>query len=92
MHEKQIEWTDYMRYRAALRGFDLARIEDVVRYSNERYLDNATGRLAAVAKDGAFLVLVAYEIESDLIRPITVHVVTRKQISSRIKSGRFTNE
>ncbi len=29
----EIAWTDYFRYRAARRGFDLARIEEIVKHS-----------------------------------------------------------
>ena len=48
--ETKVIWTDYMVYRASMRGFDLARIEDIVRYSDERYAGNATGRLVVVGK------------------------------------------
>jgi len=92
MDDARMEWTDYMRYRAALRHFDLAQIEAVVRYSNERYVDNATGRLIAVGTHGSQLIMVPYEIEYDTIRPITVHVTTRRQIDARIESGRLTYE
>jgi len=37
--KRAIVWTDYMKYRANLRGFDLAKIEDILRYSTERYFD-----------------------------------------------------
>ncbi|MFO7976210.1 MAG: hypothetical protein R6V12_16425 [Candidatus Hydrogenedentota bacterium] len=88
----RILWTDYLRYRAKLRGFELARIEEVVRYSMERYVDNATGRLVAIGKDAQRWVMVPYEMEEDIIRPVTVHTTTRKQIKARISSGRFTHE
>lgn len=91
-NEKHIVWTDYLRYRADLRGFTLARIEEIVRYSEERYVDNATGRLAAVGKQGLQLLLVPYEIEANMIHPVTVHATTRAQIEARIKSGRFSYE
>ena len=32
-----IVWTEYMRYRPDLRGFELNKIEKVLRYSTERY-------------------------------------------------------
>jgi hypothetical protein len=92
VNEARIEWTDYLRYRVALRGFDLARIERVVRYSDERYVDNATGRLVAIGRHAYMLVMVPYELENDVIRPVTVHATTRAQIDARIKSGRFTHE
>jgi len=92
MDEARVVWTDYMRYRAELRGFDLARLEEIVRYSHERYVDNATGRLIAVGKCGNELVMAPYEVERDRIRPVTVHATTREQIDARIKSGRFSYE
>lgn len=92
MDDARVAWTDYMRYRAVLRGFDLVRIEEVVRYSPERYVDNATGRLVAVGRHLDGLMMVPYELESDVIRPVTVHATPRAQIDARIKSGRFTHE
>ena len=92
MDKLRIEWTEYMRYRAAFRGFDLARIEDVVRYSDERYVDNATGRLIAIGRHVDALMMVPYEMEQNVIRPVTVHATNRAQIDARIKSGRFTHE
>ena len=38
-----IVWTDYMRYRAKLRGFDLEKLEQIVTHSTERYYDTETG-------------------------------------------------
>lgn len=35
----EIIWTSYLRYRAALRGFDLDRIEDILCFPSERYYD-----------------------------------------------------
>ena len=90
--ERQIVWTDYMRYRAALRRYDLAGIEEIVRYSTERYVDTATGRLVAIGRHAGQLVMVPYEMEHDVIRPVTVHSTARTQIEARIKSGRFVNE
>jgi hypothetical protein len=92
MDKLRLEWTSYMQYRAALRGFDLARIEEVVRYSHERYIDNATGRLIAVGRHTDALIMVPDETEEDAIRPVTVHATNRAQIDARVKSGRFGNE
>jgi len=87
-----ILWTDYMRYRAALRGFDLAVVEHIVRYSAERYLDHVTGSHVAVGSQGKMQLMIAYEAEAHVITPITAHVTTRAQINARLKSGRFTHE
>ena len=88
----EIVWTDYMEYRAELRGFDLARIEQIVRYSAERYVDNFSGRLIAVGDVEGTLVMIPYEVESKTITPVTVHATTRQQINLRLKTGRFTHE
>jgi hypothetical protein len=90
--EIEIIWTQYMLYRAEIRGFDIARIEEIVRYSNERYIDQATGRLVAIGKCGSDLVMVAYEMSESAMVPVTAHVVARSQIESRLKSGRFSHE
>ena len=87
----EIVWTDYMRHRARLRGFDLAKIERIVRYSAERYFDTATGRTVAVGRHDDTLVVVPYEADARTLTPITVHVTTRQQISFWVKTGRFTN-
>jgi len=43
--ESVIVWTDYMKYRAGLRGFELSKIENILRHSGERYFDTTTQRL-----------------------------------------------
>lgn len=88
----EFTWTDYMKYKARLRGFDLAKIEGIVRYSTERYFDTETGRQIAIGSHDNQLVMVAYEEHPDSVIPITVHATTRQQIRSRIKTGRYTLE
>lgn len=88
----EIIWTDYMRYRARLRGFNLAKIEPIVRYSSERYLDTETGRLVVIGRIDDLLVMLPCETEQGTITPVTIHATTRQQISFRLKTGRFTNE
>ena len=55
-------------------------------------MDNATRRLIAVGRYGGQLIMVPYESEQDVIRPVTVHVAARAQVEARIKSGRFSHE
>ena len=84
--------TDYLRYRAKLRGFRLDEIEEIVRYSSERYVDTATGRKVVVGRHGDVLVMIPYDIEGDSMVPTTIHATTRQQVKFRIKVGRFTYE
>lgn len=81
-----------MRYRAALRGFDLDKIEDIVRYSTERYFDTDTGRSIVIGNHDKKLVMIAYERDQALVIPITVHTTTRQQIQFRIRTRRYTLE
>mgnify|MGYP001124049048 CR=1 FL=1 len=88
----EIEWTAYMHYRAELRGFDLDELEEIVRYSSERYRDTASGRLVVVGHHGRKLVLIPYEVQKNVVTPITVHATTRQQINFRLRTGRFAYE
>jgi hypothetical protein len=67
-------------------------VERILRYSKERYVDTATGRLVAVGRDGDRLVMVPHEREGNVLTPVTVHVTTRQQINSRVRSERFRHE
>ena len=84
-----IVWTEYLEYKARLHGFDLAIIEQVVRYSEERYFDTTTHRLIAVGRHDSRLIIVPYEKEGDMITPVTVHATTRQQITFRLRTGRY---
>ena len=92
MTQKRIIWTEYLKYRARTRDYDLKVIEQIVRRSTERYYDTATLRRVAVGKHDQRLVLVPYDSDDDSITPVTVHAVTRPQINLRIKTGRFVHE
>ncbi len=87
-----IVWTDYMRYRARLRGFDLETLEQILLYATERYYDTETGRAVAIGRHNRKLVVLPYETNENEIVPVTVHVITRQQINFRLKTGRFINE
>jgi hypothetical protein len=87
-----IVWTDYFKYRADLRGFDLTEVEKILIFGNERYFDTATGRNVIIGKHGRLLVLIPYERIGDSITPVTIHATTRQQINFRLKNGRFSHE
>ena len=84
-----VEWSGYLRYRADLRGFELEKIEKILRYSVERYFDTGTRRMIAVGKHDNSMVMVPYEEKEDAITPVTIHATTRQQINFRLKTGRF---
>ena len=86
---EMIVWTDYLKYRAGLRGFDLVIVEKVLRFSEERYFDTVTGRQVVIGRHGGLLIMIPYEQIGDDIIPITIHATTRQQVNFRLKSGRF---
>ncbi|MCA9441138.1 MAG: hypothetical protein KC964_10055 [Candidatus Omnitrophica bacterium] len=90
MDEKEILWTDYFLHRAKVRHLDLATIERIVRYSNERYWDQVSGRIVVVGRAGKQLLTIPYEEKEQTFTPITAHVTTRAQVSSRIRDGRYS--
>ncbi len=92
MEQYEIRWTEYMQYRARLRGFDLSRLESVLLRSTERYFDTETGRSVVIGGYNDNLVMVPYEVDGTTITPITVHAITRQQINFRVNTGRFVYE
>jgi hypothetical protein len=90
--ESVIVWSDYLTYRSELRGFELSKIENILRHSGERYFDTATRRLIVVGKHDDRLVIIPYEKQGDEITPVTIHATTRQQINFRLKTGRFIYE
>ena len=88
---KGICWTEYMKYRSSKREIDLDVIEQIARYSSERYIDNETHRQIAVGKHKNTIVLVPYEESDTSLTPITVHATTRKQINFRVKTERYSH-
>lgn len=89
MSMKLVVWIDYMTFRAQQRGFDLAELEPVIRYATERYFNTQTLRHIVIGRCGDALVLIAYDENDVAITPVTVHAVTRPQITMRVQTGRF---
>ncbi len=90
--ESIIIWSDYLKYRTKLRGFEVLKIENILRYSGERYFDTVTKRLIVVGKHDDRLVIIPYEKHGNEIIPVTIHATTRQQIKFRLKTGRFVYE
>ncbi|MCX7093811.1 MAG: hypothetical protein NTY50_10235 [Methylobacter sp.] len=92
MAEKVFVVTDYLKFRAELRHFDLLLIEQIIRYGSERYYDVETQRVIVVGEHGDKLVMIPYEeTEMELI-PVTIHTTTRQQIKFRLTTGRLIYE
>ena len=75
----QIIWSEYLKYRANLRKFDLDKIEDILRFTSERYYDTETDRLIAVGKHHGILVIIPYEINQEFILEVT-HLYQKSRV------------
>ena len=82
--------SDYLSYRARIRTFDLDAIEQIVRYSEERYFDTVTQRMIVIGKHADQLVMIPYEETDETITPVTIHAITSQQIRFRLQTGRLT--
>jgi hypothetical protein len=51
-------FTEYLKYRAEIRGYDLGRIEDILKFSTKWYFDAITNRVIAIGKHDNRLVMV----------------------------------
>jgi hypothetical protein len=87
-----IIWTDYLKYRALLRGFDITKLEYIIQSSAERYFDTETDRYVVIGQHDGQLVIIPYEVAENGITPVTVHAITRQQIRFRLRTGRFIYE
>ena len=90
MMQKQVIFSEYLQYRAHLRDFELNAIEQIVRYSEERYFDTVTHRMIVIGKHADQLVMIPYEETDNAILPVTIHAITRQQIRFRAQTGRLT--
>lgn len=89
----RIQWTEYMKYRARERELKLTKLEEILRHSVERYYDTVTGRSVVVGRyDRKKLVLIPYEVEQNMITPVTVHTTTRQQVKFPLKIRRLIHE
>ena len=89
MEATQIQWSEYMLYRMKERGYEVSKLEDIIRHSAERYTDTETRRTVIIGRHDELLVLIPIEAEGTTIIPVTVHATTRQQINFRLQTGRF---
>ncbi len=55
---RDIVWSDYFKYRVQLRGYDIVKIERILKYSEERYYDIETFRQVVVGRHDKRLVII----------------------------------
>lgn len=89
----QISYSQHLKNRLSLRKieYDLPKI--IFEQSKERYFDEKTGHLIAVMETELYNknreVMVAYIIEGDCAKLLTIHPLKEGQKENRVKTGRW---
>jgi len=89
----KIEYSAHMEHRLALRKISHELPHQIYEGSNERYYDIETGHTVAtmsVVMYGKLReVMVAYDIEEQTVRLLTIHPLKEGQKENRLNSGRW---
>lgn len=89
----RIKYSQHIVNRLLLRRIEYDLPKRIFELSTERYFDAATGYTVAVMSvdlyDRMREVMVAYTVENDDVKLLTVHPLKEGQKESRVKSGRW---
>jgi len=90
---KQVLYTRHLELRLRLRGIDTVLPKDIYATARRRYVDTVTAHFVAIkrvplagrSRDVALI----YEEQDTVVWLVTIHPLKRRQLSSRILSGRW---
>jgi hypothetical protein len=89
----QIKYSQHIKNRLHLRKIEHDLPKRIFEESDERYFDEETGYLIATMMvklyNNAREVMVAYVIEEDCAKLLTVHPLKEGQKENRVKTGRW---
>ncbi len=89
----QIIYSQHIENRLRLRRIEYDLPKRIVEQTEERYFDNATGHLIAIMKTKLYNtikeVMVAYTMEGESVKLLTIHPLKKGQKRNRVKSGRW---
>ncbi len=89
----QIKHSEHIKNRLDLRRIENDLPKRVFEEAEERYFDTITGHLIAVMKVDLYNknreVMVAYVIEKDCAKLLTIHPLKQGQKESRVNTGRW---
>jgi len=89
----QIIYSQHIENRLRLRRIEYDLPKRIVEQTEERYFDNATGHLIAIMKTKLYNtikeVMVAYTVEGESVKLLTIHPLKKGQKRNRVKSGRW---
>jgi hypothetical protein len=89
----QIEYSNHLESRLSLRRMNYDLPKRIFEESNERYIDGETGYFVAIMSVELYNksrdVMIAYTVEEDIARLLTIHPLKEGQKENRVKSGRW---
>ena len=89
----KIEYSKHIKNRLKLRRIEHELPKKVFEQAEERYYDKETGHLIAVMEvdlyDKNREVMVAYIIQEDCVKLLTIHPLKEGQKENRINAGRW---
>ena len=89
----QILYSDHIKNRLSLRKIPYSLPQNIYEQSDERYFDAETGHRVAIMKVRLYNkvrdVMLAYIIEGDYVKLLTIHPLGTDQKLKRIKTGRW---
>jgi len=89
----QIKYSKHLKDRLSLRRMDYDLPKRIFEQSDERYVDQETGYLVATMTVELYNksrdVMIAYAMEEDFVKLLTIHPLKEGQKDNRVKSGRW---
>jgi len=89
----KIVYSTHIKERLTLRGIEYGLPRRIVEKAQERYLDNLTGHFIATMRAKLYEkikdVMVAYVIEEEQCKLLTIHPLKKGQKENRINNGRW---
>ena len=89
----RIKYTKHIENRLQLRNIEHDLPKSIFEQSSERYFDSETGHLIAIMQVELYNksreVMVAYVMEEDYAKLLTIHPLKEGQKENRINSGRW---
>ena len=89
----QIIYSQHIENRLRLRQIEYELPKRIVEQAKENYYDNETGHRIATMKieinNKIKEVMVAYTVEEETLKLLTIHPLKKGQKENRIKSGRW---
>ena len=90
----QILYSNHIKNRLSLRKIPYSLPQKIYEQSGERYFDAQTGYRVAIMKVRLYNkirdVMIAYVIEGDYVKLLTIHPLGIDQKLKRVKSGRWS--